>query len=110
MEPSPMLLLQPLPQLIGHHPHHHPYVDNSPIGRGHVVKLLHVVVSKICSQVRDITPVQQHVHTNEDDQHNRETVSILKDTSELIKQIVRTITSIQMYIIVICAIPQHTIG
>jgi hypothetical protein len=110
MEPSPMLLLQPLPQLIGHHPHHHPYVDNSPIGRGHVVKLLHVVVSKICSQVRDITPVQQHVHTNEDDQHNREPDTILKDTSELIKQIVRTITSIQMYIIVICAFPQHTIG
>ena len=86
------------------------HVDNSPFCRVHVVEFLHVEVRKISSQDWDSTPVQQLVHTNEDDQQNRETVSILKDKSELIKQIVRTIASIQMYIIVMCAIRHHTFG
>ena len=50
MDPSPLLLLQHLPHLVGPHLHQHPHVNNSPSGRVHVVKLLHVEVSKISSQ------------------------------------------------------------
>ena len=50
MDPSPLLLLQHLPHLVGPHLHQHPHENNSPSGRVHVVKLLHVEVSKISSQ------------------------------------------------------------